>query len=79
MGVFSRGAPYHAPVHPTSWEKASDLRLEGSKVLGYLLLIALGPRLYEGYLKAIRGVEKRNGDAVRVRVYLSDCLVCGFN
>jgi len=29
----------------------------------------------------MRGVEKRNGDIVSVclRVYLSDCLVCGFN
>jgi len=37
MGVFSRGALYHVTVHPTSWEKASDLPLEGNKVLGYRL------------------------------------------
>ena len=81
MGVFSCGALYHVPFHPTSWEKASDLPLEGSKVLGYRLLIALGSRPCEWPLKAMRGVEKRNGDTVSVylRVYLSDCLVDGFN
>jgi len=47
MGVFNRGALYHVLVHPTSWEKASDLPREGSKVLGYRLLIALGSRPYE--------------------------------
>jgi len=44
MGVFSREELYHVPVYPTSWEKASDLPLEGCKVLGYRLLIALGSR-----------------------------------